>query len=120
MDIKILVVEDDKHIRETVKAYLIDAGYQVDTCADGTIIPNYEKIEVGEIVKSVVALYETLTEAKEQQINDEPIDEVNILLGGDTILELIVISLLLASVAGFTAISRITKYEPIKILMERN
>jgi len=35
MEIKILVVEDDKHIRETVKAYLVDAGYQVDTCADG-------------------------------------------------------------------------------------
>ena len=35
MDIKILVVEDDTHIRETVKAYLVDAGYQVDTCADG-------------------------------------------------------------------------------------
>ena len=35
MDIKILVVEDDKHIRETVKAYLVDAGYQVDTCVNG-------------------------------------------------------------------------------------
>ena len=35
MDIKILVVEDDTHIRETVKAYLMDAGYQVDTCASG-------------------------------------------------------------------------------------
>ena len=35
MDIKILVVEDDKHIRETVAAYLVDAGYQVDTSADG-------------------------------------------------------------------------------------
>lgn len=35
MDIKILVVEDDKHIRETVKAYLFESGYQVDTSADG-------------------------------------------------------------------------------------
>jgi len=35
MEIKILVVEDDKHIRETVKAYLVDAGYHVDICADG-------------------------------------------------------------------------------------
>ena len=35
MDIKILVVEDDTHIRETVKAYLVNAGYDVDTCADG-------------------------------------------------------------------------------------
>ena len=35
MAINILVVEDDTHIRETVQAYLVDAGYQVDTCADG-------------------------------------------------------------------------------------
>jgi two-component system response regulator VanR len=35
MEIKILVVEDDKHIRETVKAYLVEAGYQVEACADG-------------------------------------------------------------------------------------
>ena len=53
-------------------------------------------------------------------VNDDPIAEVNVSLGGDTIIELIVISLLLASVAGLTAISKITKYEPIKILMERN
>ena len=35
MEIKILVVEDDAHIREAVKVYLVDAGYRVDTCADG-------------------------------------------------------------------------------------
>ena len=35
MEIKILVVEDDTHICEAVKAYLVDAGYMVDTCADG-------------------------------------------------------------------------------------
>jgi len=35
MEIKILVVEDDTHIRETVNAYLTHAGYCVDTCADG-------------------------------------------------------------------------------------
>jgi len=35
VEIKILIVEDDIHIRETLKAYLIDAGYSVDTCADG-------------------------------------------------------------------------------------
>lgn len=35
MKIKILVVEDDKHIRETVTAYLLEAEYQVDTCSDG-------------------------------------------------------------------------------------
>ena len=35
MEIRILIVEDDKHIRETVKAYLTGAGYLVDACADG-------------------------------------------------------------------------------------
>jgi putative ABC transport system permease protein len=53
-------------------------------------------------------------------VDDDPIAEVNVKLGIDTILELVVISLLLASVAGLAAISKITKYEPIKILMERN
>jgi putative ABC transport system permease protein len=53
-------------------------------------------------------------------VDDDPIAEVNMSLGIDTMLQLMLISLLLASVAGFAAISRITKYEPIKILMERN
>jgi len=39
---------------------------------------------------------------------------------GITALEIFGISILLASVAGAVSISRITKYEPIKILMERN
>jgi len=53
-------------------------------------------------------------------IDDSPIDEINVLLGIDTMLQITFISLILASVAGLAAISRITKYEPIKILMERN
>ena len=53
-------------------------------------------------------------------VEDDPITEINVLLGIDTILQLMLISLLLASAAGVAAISRITKYEPIKILMERN
>lgn len=35
MAINILVVEDDKHIREAVKTYLLRSGYQVDVSADG-------------------------------------------------------------------------------------
>ena len=53
-------------------------------------------------------------------VNDDPITEIDVSLGIDTILQIMRISLLLASVAGLAAISRITKYEPIKILMERN
>jgi putative ABC transport system permease protein len=53
-------------------------------------------------------------------VNDDPITEINISLGIITLLQIMLVSLLLASAAGFAAISRITKYEPIKILMERN
>jgi putative ABC transport system permease protein len=53
-------------------------------------------------------------------VNDDPITEISISLGIDSIVQIILISLLLASAAAFAAISRITKYEPIKILMERN
>lgn len=35
MDIQILIVEDDEDIRQTVKAYLLDRGYNVDDCPDG-------------------------------------------------------------------------------------
>ncbi|MDR2572661.1 MAG: ABC transporter permease [Oscillospiraceae bacterium] len=53
-------------------------------------------------------------------VDDEPITEISILLGIDTIIQIVVISLVLASIAAFAAISRITKYEPIKILTHRN
>jgi len=53
-------------------------------------------------------------------VDTTPIDEVIVSIGVDTMLQIMLISLLLASVTGFGAIIRITKYEPIKILMERN
>ncbi len=49
-----------------------------------------------------------------------PLAELNVSLGPDTVVEIVVIALLLASVASAASILRITKYEPIKILMERN
>ena len=49
-----------------------------------------------------------------------PLEQVDILVGMDTIIEIAVIALLLASLASVVAIAKITKYEPIKILMERN
>jgi putative ABC transport system permease protein len=52
--------------------------------------------------------------------NAQPLSEMKITLGINTILEIIAISLVLTSVAGLFSISKITKYEPIKILMERN
>jgi len=35
MTIRILLVEDDEHICNTVKAFLSEAGYKVDACLDG-------------------------------------------------------------------------------------
>ncbi|NKI20468.1 response regulator transcription factor [Paenibacillus dendritiformis] len=35
MEITILVVEDDEHIRTMVQKFLQNAGYHVDTCSDG-------------------------------------------------------------------------------------
>ena len=48
------------------------------------------------------------------------LEELDISLSMNTIFEIIGIALSLASIAGLSAISKITKYEPIKILMERN
>jgi len=45
---------------------------------------------------------------------------ISIVLGAATILQILGISLILASLAGVISVSQITKYEPIKILMERN
>ena len=50
----------------------------------------------------------------------KPLDKINVSVDGITALEIFGISILLASVAGVVSVSRITKYEPIKILMERN
>jgi len=48
------------------------------------------------------------------------LEHMDMSLGLVTIFEIIGISLLIASIAGLVSISKITKYEPIKILMERN
>jgi putative ABC transport system permease protein len=50
----------------------------------------------------------------------QPLSEMEINLDLVTILEIIAIALVLSSFAGLISISKITKYEPIKILMERN
>lgn len=50
----------------------------------------------------------------------EPLAEIDTNLDGVTVLEIMAISLAAISLSGVIATSRITKYEPIKILMERN
>jgi len=47
-------------------------------------------------------------------------EKIDIAVNGTTALQILGISLMLASIAGIISISNITKSEPIKILMERN
>ena len=49
-----------------------------------------------------------------------PIEALDVQIDTSTILEIIIISLALTTVASVVSISKVTKYEPIKILMERN
>ena len=50
----------------------------------------------------------------------EQFESISVSVNGITALEIFGVSLLLASIAGVISVTRITKYEPIKILMERN
>ncbi|MCL2517814.1 MAG: FtsX-like permease family protein [Oscillospiraceae bacterium] len=50
----------------------------------------------------------------------EPLKELKISLDFITIIEIIAVALFLSSLAGIIATQKIIKYEPIKILMERN
>ena len=47
-------------------------------------------------------------------------EQISIVLDAITTLQILGVSVILASIAGAVSVSRITKYEPIKILMERN
>jgi len=53
-------------------------------------------------------------------VDAEPLRNLDISLDVKTMLEIAAIALLLSTFAGLISILRITKYEPIKILMERN
>jgi len=50
----------------------------------------------------------------------EPLSEISVSVGIDVMVQIAAISLLLAFIASMIGIVNITKYEPIKILMERN
>ena len=49
-----------------------------------------------------------------------PLEQVNVSVGLDSMLQITVIALVLASLASIAAIAKVTQYEPIKILMERH
>ena len=53
-------------------------------------------------------------------VQAQPLTEMDVSLSLVTLAQIVLLALALATVAGLVSISRITKYEPIKILMERN
>lgn len=60
------------------------------------------------------------TSLKDMNNNAKPLSEINIQLNAEAVLKITVISLILAGVSSLVGIMYITKYEPIKILSERN
>jgi len=76
MSIRILLVEDDENIRNTVKAFLSDAGYTVDACLDGgeAHIKFYENtyhLVILDIMLPSMSGYELLREFR--KLNNTPI-----------------------------------------------
>jgi len=53
-------------------------------------------------------------------LNAKPLSDLDVYLNIRVVTMIIMISLLLVLISSVTGISFITKYEPIKILMERN
>jgi putative ABC transport system permease protein len=62
----------------------------------------------------------TISRGGAERVDVEALTDVDVSLDFVTMLEIIGIALLLVSLASIIAISRINRYEPIKILMERN
>ena len=60
------------------------------------------------------------TSIKDMNNNAKPLSEINIKLNADAIAKITIISLVLAGISSLVGIMYITKYEPIKILSERN
>ena len=76
MDIQILVVEDNEHICNMVKTYLAEAGYHIDTCANGdkALEMFYEKtyhLVVLDILLPGMNGYELLKEFR--KLNNTPV-----------------------------------------------
>ena len=76
MSIKILLVEDDEHICNTVKTFLEDSGYNVDTCMNGDealnkIYDNNYHLAIFDIMLPDISGHELLRELR--KLNDTPV-----------------------------------------------
>lgn len=86
MVIRILLVEDDETIRNTVKAFLIEAGYEVDACSDGNVTHEkfYEQtyqLVILDILLPGMDGYQLLREFR--QLNNTPILMMTALSGDE-------------------------------------
>lgn len=76
MSIKILLVEDDEHICNTVKTFLSEAGYKVDACIDGNeahskFYDNVYQLVILDIMLPGMSGHELLQEFR--KLNNTPI-----------------------------------------------
>jgi two-component system response regulator VanR len=76
MSIRILLVEDDEHICNTVKAFLSEAGYKVDACFDGSeayarFYENIYQLVILDIMLPGINGLELLREFR--RLNDTPV-----------------------------------------------
>jgi len=58
--------------------------------------------------------------AQKPEVDVEPLSDMSVGLSARTVTEIVLIALLLASIAGVASVIKITRYEPVKILTERN
>ena len=76
MEIKILLVEDDENICNTVKTFLVEAGFSVDSCFDGDeahekIYSNTYQLAILDIMLPGMNGHELLRELR--KLNDTPV-----------------------------------------------
>ena len=76
MDIRILLVEDDVNINNTVKTFLLEAGYSVDACLDGDeahryFYDNTYHLVILDIMLPGMSGHELLTEFR--KLNNTPV-----------------------------------------------
>jgi len=76
MDVKILLVEDDENICNTVKTFLVEAGFSVDACFDGDeahekLYNNSYQLVILDIMLPGMNGHELLRELR--KLNDTPV-----------------------------------------------